>query len=79
VLIFSNIAIASIFLIIFPFSVIIFTNLILNYTIELIFALVFSLTFTNIAKYLIENKHKLKLNKALSEYVSEDVAREILS
>jgi len=79
ILIFSNIAIVIIFLIIFPASIIIFTNLILNYAIELIFALVFSLTFTNIAKYLIENKHKQKLNKALSEYVSEDVAHEILS
>jgi hypothetical protein len=55
-----------------------FTNLIINYTIELIFALIFSLTLSNIIKFVIENKSKLRLNKALSEYVSHDIAEEIL-
>lgn len=79
VLIFSNIATSSIFLLIFPLSVILTTNLILNYPIELIVGLLFSLTGANIAKYIVENKNKLKLNKALSEYVSSAVAKEILS
>ena len=79
VLIFSNISIASIFLIIFPVLILVFTNLIINFPLELLFALVLSLTSSNIVKYLIENKHKQRLNKALSEYVSSDIASEILS
>jgi hypothetical protein len=38
-----------------------------------------SLTLSNTVKYLIENKNKNKLNKALSEYVSEAIADEVLS
>lgn len=78
VLILSNIAIVSIFVLLILY-ISILTNLLLNYSIELAIALVFSLAVSNIVKYLIENKHKTKLNKALSEYVSEDIANEILS
>lgn len=78
VLILSNIAIVSIFIFLVLYITIL-TNLLLNYSIELALALVFSLAISNIVKYLIENRHKTKLNKALSEYVSEDIANEILS
>jgi adenylate cyclase len=38
-----------------------------------------STVISNIVKYIIENKDKTKLNTALSEYVSKDIADEILS
>ena len=79
VLVFSNISIFIIFLLIFPVLTVLFTNLIINFPLELIFALILSFTSSNIIKYLIENKNKQKLNKALSEYVSHDIASEILS
>lgn len=79
ILIFSNVAIITIFLVLVPIGIIIFTNVIINYPTELIFALVLSLTVSNIVKYLIENVQKDKLNRALSEYVSEDIAAEVLS
>ena len=79
VLIASNIAIISLFLIVFGLFITYFTPLVLNYTIELILSLILSLTISNTVKYLTENKQKTKLNKALSEYVSEDIASEILS
>lgn len=79
VLIFSNIAVFSIFLLIFPIAVIYSTNLIINFPTELIFALFLSLVSSNIIKYIIENRHKQKLSKALWEYVSKDIATEILS
>ena len=79
VLIASNIFIVITFLILFPLFLIKYTYLILNFPAELIVSVIFSLSISNIFKYLIENKNKTKLNKALSEYVSEDVASEILS
>ena len=79
ILIFSNVTIITIFLVILPITIIVFTNVITNYPTEIIFALVLSLTVSNIAKYLIENREKDKLNRALSEYVSEDIAKEVLS
>ena len=79
ILILSNLAIIVIFLLWLPIAIIVFTNVIINYPTELIFSLVLSLTGSNIVKYLIENKQKDKLNKALSEYVSEDIAQEVLS
>lgn len=78
VLILSNIAIVSLF-ILWVLYITILTNLLLNFPIELAIALIFSLAISNIVKYLIENKHKTMLNKALSEYVSKDIAHEILS
>ena len=78
VLILSNLALVSIFVLGVLYITILTTTL-LNYPIELFFALVLSLTISNIVKYLIENKNKTKLNKALSEYVSENIAKEILS
>lgn len=75
----SNIIILFLFLIIFPFSILSLTNLIVNYPSELSFSLLLSLTLTNIVKFIIENKDKNRLNQALSDYVSRDIAHEILS
>ncbi|USN58014.1 MAG: CHASE2 domain-containing protein [Candidatus Peribacteria bacterium] len=79
ILILSNIAIAVIFLIIFPLLIATFTISLLNYPAEIILGLIFSLAISNIAKYMLENRSKIKLNTALSEYVSKDIAEEILS
>jgi len=79
VLIFSNVWITFIFLFIFPLYILWFTNYLLNHLFELYLALLLSLTISNTYKYLTENKNKIKLNKALSEYVSKAVADEILS
>jgi adenylate cyclase len=78
-LIINNNIIIIIFIIIFPIYIISFTNLIVNFPTQLIVWLIFSLISSNTIKYLIENKNKLKLNKALSEYVSSQIASEILS
>jgi len=79
ILILSNFLLTILFIILFPFSILSFTNLVINYPIELIFSLISSLTITNFVKYIIENKDKIRLNQALSEYVSRDIAHEILS
>lgn len=78
-LILSNISITFIFLFIFPFYILIFTNYVLNNLFELFLALLMSLIISNIVKFIIENKDKIKLNNALSEYVSKDIAKEIIS
>jgi hypothetical protein len=51
----------------------------MNYPSEIIFAFILSFTLANLIKYLIENREKSLLNKALSEYVSKDIAQEVLS
>lgn len=78
VLLMSNMAIVSIFWFIFPLSILLGTNLILNYPSEIIFSLLLAFTSANIVKYLIEETNKKKLNKALSEYVWVNIADEIL-
>lgn len=78
VLVFSNIALVSIFVLWVLFLPLL-TNTLINYPFEFLISIFLSLTLSNIVKYLIENRHKTKLNKALSEYVSVDIAREILS
>ena len=50
----------------------------LNYPSQFIFALVITLTVSNILKSFMEDKNKSKLNKALGQYVSKDIAEEIL-
>ena len=75
----SNLLILLIFVIFYPFIILYYTNLVVNYPIELTFSLISSLTITNFIKYIIENKDKMRLNQALSEYVSRDIAHEILS
>lgn len=79
VLIFSNIALAVMFLVIFPIFVLLYSSFLLNHLFELFLALLFSLAIGNIVKYLLENKDRKKLSKALSEYVSKAIASEILT
>lgn len=78
VLLLSNIGIVVVFWFIFPISILLGTNLILNYPSEIIFSLLLAFTSANIVKYLIEDTNKKKLNKALSEYVWVNIADEIL-
>ena len=75
----SNILLVWVFLIFIPFSVLIFTNLVMNHPSEMIFGMILSVTVANLMKYLVESKSKTKLNNALSEYVGWDIASEILS
>lgn len=79
ILIWSNITVLIIFAFFFPVLLYSQAWLLVNYYYELIVWLIISLAWANIVKYLIENKHKNKLNKALWEYVSKDIAAEILS
>ena len=76
-IIFSNISILSIFIFL-PLLLIIWSNLILNHPASIVLAFILSVTFSNIAKYLIENKNKKKMLKALWEYISKDIANKIL-
>ena len=78
VLIVSNIILITAFLVIMPLAVFFFTNLIINFPIEIIFALILSLTLSNGIKYFIEDGNKKKLKKSLSEYVGSHIADEIL-
>ena len=79
VLIFGNLSIIAVFWIIFPLGIILSTNLILNYPIQIILSFLFSLLGTSSLKILFENASKSLLNSALSEYVSGDIASAILS
>lgn len=79
VIIFSNIFIPIMFLFIYPIIIIFAFDYVLRHIFELFLALPFSITTWNIIKYLTENKNKAKLSKALSEYVSNAIVKEILS
>ena len=79
ILIGSNIAIVSLFVVIFPVVIILWSWQLLNYWSSIILALIISLTVSNSVKYMIENKDKRKLSKALWEYVADDIVREVLS
>ena len=78
ILLLGNIFIILIFWFTIPLSVLLGTNLIFNYPSEMIFSLVLAFSSANIVKYLIEDANKTKLNTALSEYVSSNIAAEIL-
>ena len=54
-------------------------HLSLSYPFELALAIIFWIVYANLIKYFFENKKSTTLNKALSEYVSKDIADEILS
>lgn len=55
------------------------TGMFLNHPAYLIFVFILSITSSNIVKYLIENKDKKKMIKAFWEYISKDIAQEILT
>ena len=77
-LLISNLSIISIFIIII-FFIVIWLNFALNFPVQFIFGLVITLTISNILKSFMEDKNKTLLNKALSQYVSKNIAKEILS
>lgn len=78
VLLISNFFIVLVFWFIFPISILVGTNLIINFPSEIIFSLLLAFTSANIVKYLVEDTNKRKLNQALSEYVGSTIADEIL-
>lgn len=78
VLILSNLILALFFVVIIPISIFLFTNLIMNYPTEILFAFILSQTLSNGIKYFIEDKNKERLKKSLSEYVGSDIAEEVL-
>jgi hypothetical protein len=65
-----------IFLSIYP--IIITTSLVLNFPFEAILGALLAIISTNVVKYILEDKKKGKLMRALSEYVSEDIANRVL-
>ncbi len=73
----SNIWVISIFLVLIS-VIIMWLNLTLNHPAQFAFALIITLTVSNIIKSFTEDKNKTKLSKALWEYVSKDIAKEIL-
>lgn len=79
VLILWNLSIAILFLVVYPSIAIIFSWYVLNHIFELFLTLPFAIAIWNSVKYLFENKNKAKLSKALSEYVSKAIVKEILS
>jgi len=54
-------------------------NYLLNYPVEILLWLFLWLTFSNLVKFLIENRNKKILVKALWEYISKDIANKILT
>lgn len=78
VLLLGNLGIIAIFWVIFPISIVLGTNLILNFPSEIILSLLLAFSASNIVKFITEDANKKKLNSALSEYVSRDIAQEIL-
>lgn len=75
-LLLSNLIILLIFLSIYP--IIITTSLVLNFPFEAILGALLAIISTNVVKYILEDKKKGKLMRALSEYVSEDIANRVL-
>lgn len=53
-------------------------NILLNFPIQFIIWIIITFIVVILTKYMNENKNKIRLNKALSEYVSTDIANEIL-
>lgn len=73
-----NIAIAIMFLVFYPLFILVFTSSIWLHTFELFLTLPFTIAIWNALKYSYENNNKYKLSKALSEYVSKAIVKEIL-
>jgi hypothetical protein len=67
------VSIVIIFLLIIWFIVDVL-HLVLNFPAEFIFALIITLTVSNILKSFSEDSNKKRLHQALSQYVSSDIA-----
>jgi len=76
-LLISNLAIVWSFTLLIIFIILILKS-VPNYLSQFIFSIIITLTISNLLKSFIEDKNKTRLNKALSQYVSEDIAEEIL-
>ncbi len=74
-----NLVLFCVFLFLLSYLLSMKTWLMLNYPAHTIFAFILSITFSNIVKYFTENKDKKKMLGALSEYISKDIANEILN
>ena len=79
VLLISNLSLFIVFLFLVKYLLWLKVWILLNYPAHIIFAFILSVTFSNIAKYLTENKDKRKMLNALWEYISKDVASQILN
>jgi len=77
VLTISNITILWTYVILIVY-VTLFTNMFINKPTEFWLAFVLSFALANFVKFIIENKNRSLLNQALSKYVSEHLAKEIL-
>ncbi len=73
----SNLTIILLFFILIMFLVLV-QWYVLNFPVQFLFSLIITLTVSNILKSFMEDKNKSKLNKALGQYVSKDIAEEIL-
>lgn len=76
-LIVSNIGLA--WIMVSYFVVLMSLKLVSNFSFNLVLAILLSAIISNIVKYILENRDKTKLSDALSEYVSKDIAEEIIS
>ena len=79
IIVIANLAISGIFLVIYPIVILTFFSYIFSHLFELFLALPISIAIWNSVKYVYESNNKVKLSKALSEYVSKAIVKEILS
>ena len=79
IIVIANLAISGIFLVIYPIVILTFFSYIFSHLFELFLALPISIAIWNAVKYVYESNNKVKLSKALSEYVSKAIVKEILS
>lgn len=80
VVFFANLSIFVIFIIFLPIFLLTFvSNYIFSHIFELFISLPFSVAIWNALKFIVESNNKYKLSKALSEYVSKAIVKDILS
>lgn len=80
VVFFANLIIFFIFILILPvFLTTFFSSYIFSHLFEIFLTLPFSIATWNALKFMAENNNKYKLSKALSEYVSKAIVKDILS
>ena len=79
VVVFWNLSLFILFLFLVNYLLWMDVWIMLNHPAYIIFSFILAITFSNIAKYLTENKDKRKMLNALSEYISKDIASEILN
>jgi adenylate cyclase len=75
---FSNIILITLFILLNKHLLDLQIWIVLNHPAYMFLAFTLSIMFSNIVKYITENKDKKKMIKALWEYISKDIAQEIL-